>query len=247
MNARANARPHARPHLEAAPSPSINGGCPPRSFTSRRASRPSERQLDSLVALPYPAFARLVAHLLTSMGYKDVRLMGAGPGRNSYGGHDLRARLAGPLSSSLMAVQAKQYRAPVPRCYVDELRGTMLRIGASHGALIATSRFSPAALEAVASAQDVLPVRLVDGPELLRLMAEHGVSGHGISGLPSQAVVERDSPSPGIPYAPVRRPLAEADRAANLSVTVQVDVRPASSGGPDNGGPGRFGPRGTGL
>jgi hypothetical protein len=130
-----------------------------------------------LLALPFPEFARCLARLLSQMGYEKVRLMGVtqGRGRNAYGGFDLQATATHGLSRSLLLAQVKQYRRPVPRSFVDELRGAMLRLGAQQGLLLTTAAFSPAAQEAAASAQHALPIRLVDGEELVRLLLEHSI------------------------------------------------------------------------
>jgi hypothetical protein len=66
---------------------------------------------------------------------------------------------------------------------VDELRGTMLRLGAQQGLLVTTSTFAPATREAVSAAQHALPIRLIDGRELCALLARHGVE---IGGYPTE-------------------------------------------------------------
>jgi len=131
---------------------------------------------DRMIALPFSEFAGGVARLLERMGYRDVRLMGIAQGRNEHGGLDLRATLPNDLTQTLVVAQVKQYRGPVPRKFVDEIRGTMLRLGAQQGLLVTTSSFAPAAREAASAAQNALPVRLMDGGELAALMALHGVS-----------------------------------------------------------------------
>ena len=61
----------------------------------------------------------------------------------------------------------------MPRSFVDELRGAMLRLGASQGLLVTTGTFSASAIEAAQAAQYAAPVRLMDGPELARLLRAH--------------------------------------------------------------------------
>ncbi len=72
-------------------------------------------------------------------------------------------------------VQVKQYRTPVSRRFVDELRGAMLRTGAQQGLLLTTSSFYGPAYTAVheEGAEGIAPVRLVDGEELLNLLIKH--------------------------------------------------------------------------
>src|SRR5690242_7335825 len=102
-------------------------------------SRMTHQQLrNRLLTLPFPEYARCLAHLLTKLGYEDVRLMGAthARGRNAHGGFDLQATAQHGLTRSLLLSQVKQYRQPVPRSFVDELRGAMLRQGAQQGLLL---------------------------------------------------------------------------------------------------------------
>ena len=131
-------------------------------------------EIARLLAMPFPLFARTVAHLLESLGYTNVQAMKAmhrrGKGRNAHGGYDLRMYLPTPLTHGLVIAQVKQYKEPVPRSFVDELRGTMLRLGARQGLLVTTSTFSASAIEAVQGAQYAAPVRLMDGRELARLL-----------------------------------------------------------------------------
>ena len=88
------------------------------------------------------------------------------------GGVDFSAISQQGLSSGLTLVQAKQYRIPVSRRFVDELRGAMLRSGAQHGLLITTSTFYGPALQAVAL-PSAWPVRLIEGSALLDQLFGH--------------------------------------------------------------------------
>ena len=127
--------------------------------------------------MPFPVFARTVADLLERMGYAQVTVMkamhGRGKGRNAHGGYDLQMRLPTQLTHGVVIAQIKQYREPVPRAYVDELRGAMLRVGATQGLLISSSTFSASAVEAVQAGQHAAPVRLLGGEELVRLLQAH--------------------------------------------------------------------------
>jgi len=72
----------------------------------------------------------------------------------------------------LTAVQLKQYREVVPRRFVDELRGAMLRQRADQGLLIATSTFSALAVEA--ARDPALPaIHLIDGVRLIEMLLDH--------------------------------------------------------------------------
>jgi len=123
-----------------------------------------EQLLRELLALPVPAFDRLAARLLLECGYQTVQVLA-----EARGGADLLASASGGLCPARTLVQAKQYRAPVSRRFVDELRGAMLRHQAQQGLLVTTSTFFGPAYRA-ADLECALPVRLVDGEELLDLL-----------------------------------------------------------------------------
>lgn len=133
-----------------------------------------------LLRLPFPEFVEKVASLLARMGYAQVDVMkpmhGRGKGRNQHGGMDIQAFLPGRSSRELVIAQVKQYKEAVPRAFVDELRGTMLRTGAGQGLLVTTSTFSPAAVEAAQAGQHAAPIRLIDGAELVRLLRTYAPS-----------------------------------------------------------------------
>jgi len=80
-----------------------------------------------------------------------------------------------PGSAAVLVIaQIKQYRRPVQRRFIDELRGAMLRTGARQGLVISTGTFSEAA-EQVASSERLAPIRLVGGDELAALMIRYGI------------------------------------------------------------------------
>ena len=134
-----------------------------------------------LLALPFPDYVARVALLMARMGYREVRPLGPlhEKGRNAYGAHDIRAAHVQGLARSTVIAQAKQYRQPVPRSFVDELRGAMLRTGAQQGLLFTTSDFARSAVEAAQAGQYAAPVRLVTGEELARLMLAYGIDADG--------------------------------------------------------------------
>lgn len=125
-----------------------------------------------LLALPVAAFNRLVARLLLTSGYRTVQVLG-----EARGGADLVASAPCGLSTTRTLIQAKQYQAPVSRRFVDELRGAMLRHQACQGLLLTTSTFFGPAYGA-ASLACPLPVRLVDGEELLDLLLAQELGVH---------------------------------------------------------------------
>jgi len=117
-----------------------------------------------LLTLPVPAFNRLIARLLLMCGYGSVQVLG-----EADGGADMVASASSGLSTTRTLIQAKQYQAPVSRRFVDELRGAMLRHRAPLGLLLTTSTFFGPTYRA-ADLECALPVRLVDGEELLDLL-----------------------------------------------------------------------------
>jgi len=137
---------------------------------------------DRLLRLSFPAFECVIREVLSKSGYSSVRLAGRlhKRGRTRHGGLDMTAYTYTDLSSALSIVQAKQYRRPVSRRFVDELRGTMLRVGARQGLLITTSGFSSVAQ--AAADHGAAPIKLMDGDELLDLLVAHGIGVRGIRG-----------------------------------------------------------------
>jgi membrane-bound metal-dependent hydrolase YbcI (DUF457 family) len=133
--------------------------------------------LELLLSLRYRAYQEAVRQLLAAMGYQDVRTHRRYR-RFAYprctGGMDLLAVQETGLSRGLVIAQIKQYRRPVQRRFIDELRGAMLRTGARQGLVISTSTFPEGARQA-ATNDRLAPIRLVDGNELARLMIRYGI------------------------------------------------------------------------
>ena len=196
------------------------------------ANRSKSQIVDSLTPaelqqMPFPLFARMVADLLQSLGYEEVSFMKPmhlrGKGRNAHGGYDIRAFLSSKLSRSMVIAQLKQYRRPLPRLGVDELRGTMVRVGASHGLLITSGTVSPSAREAVQAGQHIAPVRLIDGTELARLLAEQGTARS-----PHRA----PAPTSSLPPRKSAKPCDQACDGNSLAVRIDVTLVPGEPARP---------------
>lgn len=131
--------------------------------------------LERLLALPFHAFAGCLYDLLSAMGYEYVTLLGRTQTRQftRHGGCDMEAYTHTGVTRARLVLQAKQYRRPVSRRFIDELRGTVLRLGARQGLLITTSTFSSVARKAAETS--VAPVQLLDGETLVRLMMEYRI------------------------------------------------------------------------
>ena len=141
---------------------------------SQRNEKVMEQLQGPLLQLPFAVFEQFIIELLQQSGYASVHMMGRKHkrGRTKAGGHELRTYTQTDFASSLTLTQIKQYQRVVSRRFVDELRGTMLRVGAEQGLLITTSTFSRVAYKA-ATVSDVAPIRLIDGEELTQLMVGH--------------------------------------------------------------------------
>ena len=169
-----NEAPHAFPY----------DACQELDTAPSRASKSLLRDLlGRLRALPYRALLLLVAQLLERQGSQNVQFAGRDGfvGRNQGGGWDLEATLPPHQSfaSSHLGVrsliQVKQFGdLAVQQRTVDELRGCCLRAGAGQGLLVTTSRFSPVAVRA-AAASALAPIALINGEDLLDLLAQQGM------------------------------------------------------------------------
>lgn len=145
---------------------------------SSQRQRVREKLLEVLVTLDISQFERCIALLLHALEYDGVKIMRSPDlkrhshkGRNAHGGFDLAA-CSSSFSSCLTLIQVKQYRRPVSRRFVDELRGAMLRHGAQQGLLITTSTF-PTNAQFSAHENQLLRIRLIDGEQLVDLLFQH--------------------------------------------------------------------------
>jgi len=116
------------------------------------------------------ALVKLVAILLRTRGYRDVRIVGrkSWRGRGQMGGADLACRYRTLVDEGSVLVQVKAY-GPVQRRFVDELRGVLLREDCGSGIVFTTRRFSKEAKRA-AGARVGLPVALIGGGGLARML-----------------------------------------------------------------------------
>jgi restriction endonuclease Mrr len=130
----------------------------------------------ALTTLPFHAFEACIRELLQSLGYSEVKLLDRTERRQPtrHGGRDLEATSRTGVNRTRIQVQVKQYKRPVSRRFVDELRGAILRRGGGQGLIVTTSMFSKVAHQAAVSNQ-VAPIRLVEGEELLDLLITQGI------------------------------------------------------------------------
>ena len=136
----------------------------------------SQTLQEELLSLSFHAYEECLRQLLVSLGYADVKLMGCrvGSRKTTHGGLDVQAYTEVGVTRLPIVAQVKQYTERVPRRFVDELRGAMLRAGAGQGILITTSTFSQAAKRAVA-VDRTAPIRLIEGEELVSLLIQNRI------------------------------------------------------------------------
>lgn len=115
------------------------------------------------------AFERLIGELLEKLGYENVCVTK----RSGDGGIDVTATLTVyGVTNVKTAVQVKRYSANVGDKVVRELRGAV--VVDQRGLIITTADFTKAAKEE-ASAENKMPISLVNGEKLLELLVKYGI------------------------------------------------------------------------
>ncbi|MEU2790471.1 restriction endonuclease [Streptomyces sp. NPDC007100] len=157
-----------------------------------------------LFAMDPIAFEGLVAELFRAMGMQALTTQ-----RSGDGGVDVDALDPDPIRGGKIIVQVKRYRNTVPPTAVRDLFGTVQSEGANKGVLVTTSRFGPGA-HAFANGK---PLTLVSGPELVDLLARHGLRGRlG----PATAPDRRQVPAEGEEAAEAPQAPEEAAATGNI-------------------------------
>jgi restriction system protein len=121
-------------------------------------------QRQNLLKLTPSEFESLIQNLFAKMGL-DTKQTRA----SRDGGVDCVAFDPRPIFGGKVVIQAKRYRHTVDVSAVRDLFGTLQNEGASKGILVTTSGYGPTAYE-FASGK---PMELIDGSNLLYLLAEH--------------------------------------------------------------------------
>lgn len=126
-------------------------------------------------------FESLITNLFTKMGLETRQTR---PSRD--GGVDCVAYDPRPIFGGKVVIQAKRYKNTVGVSAVRDLYGTVQNEGASKGILVTTSGFGRASFEFA----NGKPLELLDGSNLLYLLAEH-------AGIEAKIEVPEDWRDPG--------------------------------------------------
>jgi restriction system protein len=124
-----------------------------------------------LSALEPEEFEKLIGQLLVEIGFENIQVIG----RSGDGGIDVRGTLVvGNVIKTRMAVQVKRWkmRNNVHSPVVQQVRGSLGTH--DHGLIITTSDFSPGARKE-AERSDAVPVGLMNGEQLVELLAEQEI------------------------------------------------------------------------
>jgi restriction system protein len=122
-----------------------------------------------MLALTPSEFEDLIGRLLTSIGFEEVVVTE----RTNDGGIDVRGILVvGDVIKTKMAVQAKKWKANVQAPIVQQVRGSLSTH--EHGLIITTSDFSAGAYDE-AQQPEKIPVALMNGEQLVRLLIENDI------------------------------------------------------------------------
>lgn len=144
-------------------------------FQIERQNRTTRKKYKQrLMSMPPEDFEALVGQLLGAIGFEDVQVTS----KHNDGGIDVRGTLVvGDVIRTTMAVQVKRWKNNVQAPTVQQVRGSL----GTHeqGLIITTSGFSAGAKEEAAR-PDAIPVALMDGDRLVRLLIEQdiGVERH---------------------------------------------------------------------
>ena len=121
-------------------------------------------QRPNLMELTPTEFEALIQNLFTTMGLEARQTR---PSRD--GGVDCVAWDPRPIFGGKVVIQAKRYKNTVGVSAVRDLFGTLQNEGASKGILVTTSGYGQASFEFARNK----PIELIDGANLLYLLAEH--------------------------------------------------------------------------
>jgi restriction system protein len=156
------------------------------SLRAWRTRQMLERQtsIESLRALPWKRFEDLLGEAYRRQGYRVEETLRGG----TDGGVDLVLRKDGRT----ILVQCKRHRSPIGVTVVRELYGVLIDRGAAGAKLVATTNFTPDAVEFGAGK----PIELIGAAALLELIRGVQVSGNIV------APTAEKGPSQHAPHCP---------------------------------------------
>lgn len=144
--------------------------------------------LEQVKSAPPDFFGRLVIDLLVAMGYAAYRQdAGSVIGRSGDGGIDATIK-EDKLGLDCIYGQAKKREYTVGRPEIQKFAGALQGQRANKGVFIITSTFTREAKEYLRNVS--LKIILVDGDQLVKLMADHNV---GVSTVSTSHVKKIDS------------------------------------------------------
>ncbi|MGF1429898.1 restriction endonuclease [Kitasatospora sp. LaBMicrA B282] len=114
------------------------------------------------------AFEDLIAELFRARGYQVQTTA-----RSGDEGVDVVAVDPDPVTGGKIVIQAKRYRSTVSPTAVRDLDSTVRHHGAIKGVLVTTAHFGRGSYDYIRNK----PLSLVNGPELVELLAEQGLRG----------------------------------------------------------------------
>ncbi|MDH6136726.1 restriction system protein [Kitasatospora sp. MAA4] len=132
------------------------------------AAYPDDPEGPDLFAMDPIAFEELIAELFKRRGFRVMTTA-----RSGDQGVDVLAEDLDPLTGGKIVIQAKRYRHTVPPTAVRDLDSTVRHHGARQGILVTTAGFGRGSYSYIQGK----PLSLVTGPELVRILAEHGLPG----------------------------------------------------------------------
>jgi restriction system protein len=130
---------------------------------------------EQLFSMPAHEFEALIGELLTALGFENVERTPL----SGDGGIDVRGTLVvGEVIRTRMAVQVKRWRRNVQAPIVQQVRGSL----GTHeqGLIVTTGDFSHGA-RAEAERANAVPVALLNGEQLVRLLVENDIGVHRAS------------------------------------------------------------------
>lgn len=180
----------------------------------------------NLMELTPTEFEGLIANLFSKMGLDTRQTRPSRDGGVDCVAYDQRAILGGKV-----VIQAKRYRHTVGVSAVRDLYGTVMNEGASKGILVTTSGYGRASMEFA----NGKPLELLDGANLLALLADH-------AGIEAKIVVPDNWVDPRIDAAdsddwPAPTPMpTSAGEPVAVPVPEAPATQPESSAAPADDG-----------